>query len=438
MSKKIITARFVATQVLTQVLGQKRSLSDSLDNYLPQLTESRDRAFAQAICYETMRWLPRLEAILKKLLKKPLKAKESDIHALLLIGLCQQIYLHIPEHAAIAATVDVIKQLDKIWAKGLVNAVLRNFQRQRTTLLAEIDQKPAQRLAHPDWILKRLQTDWSKDWEAIATANNAHPPMTLRINQRYINRDDYLTLLQDKKIEATLTPHATEGMTLNIAVDVQQLPSFAAGQVSVQDGAAQLAAILLDVPENAIVLDACAAPGGKTAHILEKYNIKKLVAIDNQVNRVAQLKNTLERLQLHAEIHCADITQSKKWWDGQLFDRILLDVPCSASGVIRRHPDIKFLRQPSDIKQLEQQQSEILKTAWDLLAPNGKLLYVTCSVFAQENYLQLQKFMAIHQDAQEVVIDANWGHAQPIGRQILPCDKEGFDGFYYACLAKTA
>lgn len=429
-------ARTVATHVLTEVIVQKHSLSDCLERHLTDLSDNRDKALAQTLCYGVLRWLPRLQAILRHCVAKPLKAKDQDIEILLLIGLYQFLYLRIPDHAAISATVEVARHLKKEWAVKLVNGVLRNFQRQQQAILLKIDQQITARLAHPHWFLKRLQQDWPQQWEAIALANNEHPPLTLRINTRQIPVPTYLQSLQQANIIAHPTDYTETGITLNQAMDVKQLLGFEQGWFSVQDGAAQLAATLLDVPEQAIVLDACAAPGGKTAHLLEKYSIGTLLALDNQPDRVKRLQNTLARLKLFAQVRCVDAINVNAWWNQQPFDRILLDVPCSASGVIRRHPDIKILRQPSDITQLVQQQAQLLTTIWQTLKPNGKLLYITCSVFAEENQLQIQNFLQKQSDAREIPIVADWGQALPVGRQILPGEHQ-FDGFYYACLTKV-
>lgn len=424
-------ARSIATQILTQVIGHRHSLSDSLSANLPRLNEGRERALAQALCYGVLRWLPRLQAILQRLLRKPLKAKDYDIYVLLLIGLYQSIYLRIPPHAT-AATVNVTRTLKKPWATGLVNAVLRNFQRQADALLTSVDTNISAKLAHPPWLIKKLQKNWPSQWQTVAQANNAHPPLTLRVNTRLMSRDTYLDQLSEA---ATPTPYTDCGITLEQPIDVQRLPGFNQGWISVQDGAAQLAAPLLDVPRGARVLDACAAPGGKTAHLLERYEIGTLLALDNQLDRVQKLTETLRRLHLSAQVRCADAGQPDTWWDGQAFDRILLDVPCSGSGVIRRHPDIKYLREPSDIVALTALQALLLEALWPLLVPGGKLLYVTCSIFAEENHRQIQNFLATYADATETVLVADWGHAQKYGRQIRP-GENNLDGFYYACLSK--
>lgn len=416
-----MNARSVATKILTQVIKNKRSLSECLD--LSSLTDSRERALAQELCYGVLRWLPRLQAILKILVKKKFRNKDIDIEVLLYIGLYQHIYLRIPPHAATSATVEVTKLLKKTWATSLVNAVLRNFQRQQI----DIDN-----LAHPEWILEYLKKDWPTQWQDIVKANNTHPPFSLRVNSRVMSRDAYMKYLK----QAEIITDTDYGITLSKAVDVQSLPGFAQGWVSVQDGAAQFAAELLDVPNGARVLDACAAPGGKSAHLLEKYEISTLVAIDSQANRVKLLTESLQRLQFNnAQIYCADAAKPESWWDGKAFDRILLDAPCSGSGVIRRHPDIKYLRQKNDIIKLAAQQKRLLEALWPLLIQGGKLLYVTCSIFAEENYLQIQDFLNTHLDAEDSKLAVNWGHEQPVGRQILPGESK-LDGFYYACLSK--
>ena len=441
--EKFMDARTVATQILTQVIGQQRSLSDCLEKQLSRLNETRERALAQALCYGVLRWLPRLQAILNSLLTKPLKAKDCDIQVLLLLGLYQHLYLRIPAHAATAATVNVTRTLKKTWATGLVNAVLRNFQRQGEALLTRVDADLSAKLAHPSWLLERLQVDWPSQWEAVTHANNSHPPLTLRVNTRCLSREAYFEHLQKANIRGFPTLHTDCGITLETTPSgltgteggISNLPGFTQGWVSVQDGAAQLAATLLDVPPGTRVLDACAAPGGKAAHLLERYQIGTLLALDNQPARLQKLADTLRRLNLSAELRCADAAQPETWWNGQAFERILLDVPCSGSGVIRRHSDIKYLRQPGDIATLAAQQARLLEALWPLLVPSGKLLYVTCSIFAEENHLQIKNFLATHPDADEIVLVADWGHALPIGRQILP-GENNLDGFYYACLAK--
>lgn len=437
-----VNARLVATVVLTDVFSQKRSLTDCLEKQLPQLQDAREQALTQALCYGVLRWWTRLDAIVHHLSSKPFKSKDIDIYVVLLLGIFQQLYLRIPPHAAIAETVELTRRLQKNWATGFVNAVLRNFQRQRDTLLTTIDRQIAAQFAHPQWLLEHFQQDWAENWQQIAETNNQHPPMTLRVNCRQLSREEYLQQLVSANIAAIATPHTENGITLEQPIDVSQLPGFTQGWVSVQDASAQWAAKLLDVPPQATVLDACAAPGGKTAHLLETYSIKRLTVLDNQAERMAAIEQGLQRLKLFdnqtVQLQCADASEPQQWWQGELFDRILLDVPCSATGIIRRHPDIKYLRQPTDIKTLVATQAKLLHTTWQLLKPQGKLLYVTCSVLKAENVNQIQQFIATHADAQLFPLPEITPLTTPcaVGSQVLP--HSFFDGFYYACLVKTA
>ena len=428
-------ARSVATRLLQQVIGQRRSLSEITDAGLGKLPDPRDRALVQALVYGTLRWLPRLQAILGQLLREPMKPRDADVEALLCLGLYQHLALRIPPHAATAATVEVAHGLGKPWAVGLVNAVLRNFLRQQESMLATVDSQPAARYLHPAWWLERFQQDWPADWTQLAEANNQQAPMSLRVNRLQGGREAYLAALAAVEIAASPLPHSALGIQLTEPVDVGSLPGFASGQVSVQDAAAQLAAELLAVPPGARVLDACAAPGGKTAHLLEMQPSAQLLALDKEETRLVPLRENLQRLGLQATVRVADAARPASWWDGQPFQRILLDAPCSASGVIRRHPDIKYLRRASDIAVLAAQQQQLLTALWPLLAPAGLLLYATCSVFAQENVQQIQQFLAQHPDAEAVALPTTWGRPQAVGRQILPGDDD-MDGFYYALLRK--
>lgn len=434
------SARGVALKVLLNVLQQQQPLSSCLDAPLATLTDPRERALAQALVYGVLRWLPRLQGMLAQLLTKPLKAKDGDIEAVLLLGLYQLLYSRVPAHAALAETVNLTRQLKKNWASGLVNGVLRNVQRQQATLLTQADSnaaEPSVRSAHPAWLCEQLQHDWGAEWEAIAHANNQHPPLTLRVNASKMTRSQYLTYLQQADINATPTPYSAVGITLDSACDVTQLPGYEQGWFAVQDEAAQLAATFLPVPDGVRVLDACAAPGGKTAHLLETYPNSQVFALDNHPARLAKVDENLQRLGLHATTCCADAADLNAWWDGQTFARILLDAPCSASGVIRRHPDIKYLRHATDVVKLQQQQALLLTQLWQTLQPGGLLLYATCSLFQTENEAQIAAFLPQHTDAQVIALDTMWGRELRYGRQGLPhTDKT--DGFYYACLQKMA
>lgn len=427
--------RALAAEVISNVV-EGASLSEVLPYKLTELKDPRDQAFLQAICYGVCRWYFRLETILDHLLDKPLKAKDQDIHSLLLVGLYQLIEMRVPSHAAVAETVEAAKSFKKIWAKGLINAVLRNYQRHSADITQAIQQDSIATYSHPDWIIDRLNTAWPDDWKDILIANNQHPPFTLRVNLDKNSREHYIELLAARDIEALVNSEINTAITVTKPIDVHELPGFADGDVSVQDAAAQLAAELLAVEPKQRVLDACAAPGGKTAHILElQPEVEALVAVDCDEERLDVVRENLQRLKLKAELICADAGDTAEWWDGKLFDRILLDAPCSASGVIRRHPDIKLLRRPEDITQMAKEQLRLLTALWPLLKPNGLLVYATCSVFPEENMRVLSSFLAKTSDVREERIKATWGKECVIGRQIFP-GMHGMDGFYFACLRK--
>ncbi|PKM42719.1 MAG: 16S rRNA (cytosine(967)-C(5))-methyltransferase [Gammaproteobacteria bacterium HGW-Gammaproteobacteria-1] len=428
-------ARSAAARVITLVLEEGRSLAAALPPALAALPPA-ERGLAQELCYGTLRWAPRLEALADKLLDKPLRARDRDVHALLLTGLYQLLYLNVPVHAAVSLTVDATARLGKDWARGLLNGVLRRLQREQEELLAAVDAGETAALAHPAWLLARLQQDWPEHWRDIAAANNARPPMTLRVNRLRGSREQYLERLQQAGLPAAAPPHAPDALTLETPVAVERLPGFADGDVSVQDAAAQLAAGLLQLAPGQRVLDACAAPGGKTGHILEACPEVELLALDSDAERLARVQENLTRLGLTAELCAGDAGDPAAWWDGRPYDRILLDAPCSGSGVIRRHPDIKSLRRAEDIAALNLQQGRLLRALWPLLAPGGILVYATCSILTAENAGQVTAFLRNEAQARELPISAAWGLAAAAGRQILP-GENGMDGFYYAALGKA-
>lgn len=435
-------ARHAAVTILASVYSAGRSLTLAGAEVLPRIADPRDRALAQDLCYGVLRWGPRLEALAAELLNKPLGARDTDVHCLILVGLYQLLYTRIPPHAAVAATVAVTGALRKTWARGMVNAVLRRCQRESEALLARVDADEAAALAHPRWLLDRIRGDWPEDWRRVAEANNERPPMCLRVNRLRSTREAYLEELRAAGLEAVPAPQAPDGLVLDRPVDVARLPGFGDGRVSVQDAAAQQAAVLLDLHSGQRVLDLCAAPGGKTAHILERgVGLAALLAVDVDAARLERVREGLDRLGLSAELRCADASRVETWWDGAPFDRILLDAPCSATGVIRRHPDIKRLRRPEDIAVLAARQRELLDAAWSTLAPGGMLLYATCSIIHEENNAQVGDFLSRHGDARlrahapaHAVAD-RWGRTLPFGRQILP-GESGMDGFFYACVDK--
>ncbi|MDH1729300.1 16S rRNA (cytosine(967)-C(5))-methyltransferase RsmB [Pseudomonas chengduensis] len=429
--------RLAAARALTAVLSGKASLGSCLPPQLDKV-EHHDRALAQDLAFGAARWQPRLQLLAEKLLEKPFKAADKDVEALLLIGLYQLLHSRIPEHAAIGETVGCAGALKKPWAKGLLNAVLRRAQREHEAIFAELDRDPVLHSAHPRWLQKALKAHWPQHWQAICAANNAHPPLILRVNRRHGSRDAYLNELREAGIEAEPCTFSRDGVRLLQPCDVTTLPGFKEGRVSVQDEAAQLAADLLELAPGQRVLDACAAPGGKTCHLLEvEPGLGEVVAVDLEAKRLARVRENLERLHLEATLIAADGRDTGAWWDGQPFQRILLDAPCSATGVIRRHPDIKLTRKPEDIPALAQLQGELLDALWPTLAPGGILLYATCSVLPTENSETIAAFLARTPDAQEVAIAGEFGLQPAHGRQLLP-QLDGHDGFYYAKLIKTA
>ena len=437
-----MNSRLIVVNILLQVIQDGRNLPDAIANYSEQIPEI-DRGFIQAISYGVIRFYPRLQFILDQLISKPLKNKDQDVVILILSGLYQLIEMRIPDHAAVSETVKVTKALKKPWAKNLVNAVLRQYQRDADSLEKKIAADEVAKFAHPAWWINLIKQSWPDHWQHILQANNQNPPMTLRLNTGHISREKYLDLLSQNEIVATLGKHSPDAIYLEKPVQVNQLPLFEEGWVSVQDEAAQLAAILLDPHKDNRILDACAAPGGKTIHILERQNEIDLVALDIEKIRLQKIQENLDRCHLHAKLVAANAFKPETWWDKQPFDRILLDAPCSASGVIRRHPDIKLLRQENDLAKLILDQQQILAALWPLLKSGGMLLYATCSVLPQENTLQIERFLQENADAELQPIPDSIGNSwllpqrsgQTTGSQILP-GEDGMDGFFYARIFK--
>ncbi len=428
-----MNTRLIAARALSRVLQDGQSLTAVLESALKAVESGKDRAFIQALCYGVCRTYHRLDFILSELLDKPLK--DQDVKALALVGLYQLKYMRVKPHAAVSETVLAARK--KPWAKALINALLRSYLREQEKLEQKADNVQNAAVSHPDWLIKQIDQDWPQQAQKILLENNQQPPMALRVNLSRINRDSYLQQLSEEGILAAAVDFCPSAIILDKPVAVDLLPGFAEGLVSVQDTAAQLAAGLLDVQPGHRVLDVCAAPGGKTAHILEHQpQLKELVAVDVDESRLQRVSETLQRLKLPATLVVGDATNPQGWWDGQLFDRILLDAPCSALGVIRRHPDIKLLRRAEDIKPLRAMQKNILNAVWPLLAPGGIMLYATCSILKQENEQQIDAFLAEHPDAVELPIDAAWGFAGSHGRQIMTGEL-AMDGFYYARLGKS-
>lgn len=430
-----MNTRIAVAEVLAQVLRGK-SLSALLPEYATKVA-GKDIGLFKELCFGTLRWYPAIELLLRELMQKPLREKEFEIQGLLACGLYQLIHTRIADHAAINETVAAVAKLNRPWAKGLVNAVLRNFLRQREELDKKLSKNPIYTRAHPQWLLDLLFNSWgSKTALQIIDANNQRAPMVLRVNQQQISRDDYLEQLKTADIQAEATEHSDQGVLLGAPMDVVALPDFNRGFASVQDEAAQLAASLLELQKDQSVLDACCAPGGKTCHILEAQpDLAKVVAVELESRRIQRVEENLTRLGLQAELKVADASQLDSWWDNQTFDRVLLDAPCSATGVIRRHPDIKLLRKPTDIVKLAELQLQLLCSLWQTLSDGGILLYATCSVLPDENDQVIEKFLAETPEAAVYKIDGSWGIETDYGRQLFPAIN-GNDGFYYSRLGK--
>ncbi|MBI5447790.1 MAG: 16S rRNA (cytosine(967)-C(5))-methyltransferase RsmB [Gammaproteobacteria bacterium] len=422
-----------AVIILQQVLDNKRSLTQVFNTHF-QGKEVRSQSLIKEMCYGVLRFYSKLDAIANRLLAKKLKKKDEDIHFLILLGLYQLLEMRVADYAVVKETVNVTLLLKKAWAKDLVNAVLRNFQRKKETLLKDIQQEAVAYYAHPAWMLCVFSEDWPQDWVSIVENNNIKPPLTIRVNLKKVTREVYLAELIEKGWEAR--PHAWMSSAILILsnVEVMQLPGFAEGKVSVQDASAQFAGTLLELSPHQRVLDMCAAPGGKTMHLLEQEDSIALFAIDQDASRLLRVEENLKRANLQATLICADASKQETWWDKRYFDRVLLDGPCTATGVIRRHPDIKWLRQQEDVEKIVTLQRQLLHTAWTVLKEGGILIYCTCSILKCENVDQIREFLSSHQDAEEIKIDAVGGVEVSIGKQILPSFEN--DGFYYVKLRK--
>ena len=431
----MLSVRAAAAQVIAQILVGKGSLSSLLPGVSAKIADN-DRPLLQELCFGTCRFYPQLQAYTECLLDKPLRSKDSDVQALLLLGLYQLLHTRIPDHAAIGETVEVTRHINKPWATKLVNGVLRSFQRDSAKLDSLLAENRAFQSNHPAWMQAMLSKCWPAQFDQLIAANNQHPPFSLRLNIRKISRDNYLKLLEAAGISAKITPSSPYGITLAQACDPRQLPHFADGWLSVQDEAAQLSADLLELSPNLRVLDACSAPGGKTGHLLELEPSLQVTALDADERRLGRVRENLARLGVSAKVVCGDGTRPEDWWDGEAYDRILLDAPCSATGIVRRHPDIKVLRTPEELDRLGELQQQLLNRLWPLLKPGGTLVYATCSVMPKENTRVVETFIARHPDAHCDPLDAAWGLAQACGRQLLP-QRDGHDGFYYARLRKS-
>lgn len=431
-----INLRFVAAKIIQDVISG-RSLSDVLSEQGACLSD-RDAAFVQALMFGVCRYYPRLLWISKKLSTKQLKSKDTDLFCLILVGLYQLLLMRVPPHAVLSETVNAADHLKKTWSKGFINAVLRRFLREKETLLQSLQSNEEAYFAHPKWWITAIQNDWPKHFKEILQANNELPPLAIRVNLSILSREDYLKILESHHIKAHILPHTEAGLIIENPKPIESFPKFSEGAFSVQDGASQLVAPLLALQPEFQVLDACSAPGGKLTHFFEIVpRLKSCVAVEKSPQRMEKLIENLKRLHLHDKVitKTADILDFSAKWDGRLFDRILLDAPCSASGVVRRHPDIKILKTASDIPHLAKMQLHFLKHLWPLLKPGGVLLYTTCSVFKEENSEVVKRFLELEKSASEEKIHAPFGILCEFGKQILPGMNQ-MDGFYFAKLKK--
>ena len=426
--------RALAAKALADIALKGVSLREAMERHAPRLADPRDRALLMALVSDGARWWPRYDAALDRLLDQPLRKKAPVVHALLVLGLVQLEVLELTDYAAVAATVEAVRALKRPQFAGLVNAVLRRWQRERATHLAALDAKPETRHAHPRWLAEAITRDWPAQAEAVLAADNREPPLMLRANRRHGTRE---ALVERLRLDGqTAEPHAwlANAIVLPHSVDVTRLPGFDDGAFAVQDGAAQVAADLAELRDGLHVLDACAAPGGKACHLLERASID-LTALDSAPPRVDRIRQNLQRLRLDARLLTGDAGAPKAWWNRQPFDRILIDAPCSATGVLRRRPDVRLHRRASDIAALQAQQRRILAALWPLLAPGGRLLYITCSLLRAENEVIVDELLASQPDAHAVAFELPVGQAAAVGWQILPGDGD-LDGMYYAVIEK--
>jgi 16S rRNA (cytosine967-C5)-methyltransferase len=426
--------RLLAINALSDVLDEGINLAES--SSLRSTADSRDVSLGRHLAYGVLRWLTPLEWLAAQMLKKPIKQKDRDIHRLILLGLHQMWKDETPSHAAIHETAECARHLGKTWAVAMINAVLRRFQREHEVLLGRLNEQVEQH-AHPGWMLAKIQQDWPQQWHEIVLANNQQADLWLRLKVVESNRSDLIKRIEAEGFQTKTHPVASDGLRVSPAAQVHALPGFKQGHLSVQDPAAQLAADLLATEAGMHVLDACAAPGGKTGHILERTPDITMTATDLSQRRLNLIRENLDRLQLDADLVKADAAEPDAWWDGKPFQRILLDAPCSATGVIRRHPEIKHLRQTGQVKDVIALQQRLLQQLWPLLDVNGILVYATCSIFQDENSNQINRFLKQQANAEEQPISATWGQQQQFGRQILPGEQE-MDGFYYAVLRKIS
>ena len=427
--------RAIAAQIITNLTRQRGSLSTQLTDF----SNHPEISLLQEICFGTCRWYLSLEFFLHKLVAKPIKEKDQDVKSLILIGLYQLKELNIADHAVVNESVAASTALNKPWAKPLINAVLRKYQRNQRKLTEELERSTLDiRYSCPTWLLNEVNIAWKSKSQSILKGNNQRPPLTLRVNIAKKSPEDIISLFSEHRIEADRGKLAKTAIYLEKPLPVEKIPGFYDGWVSIQDESSQLVPALLNLKPKVRVLDACSAPGGKTCAIIESERLlTEVVALDESESRLQKTRENLLRSDLKASLIRGDATKPTEWWDGRLFDRILLDAPCSGSGVIRRHPDIKILRREEDIQALTKIQAMMLDSLWQCLRPDGLLLYTTCSILTRENNSQIKNFLKRTDNAKYEGITADWGVECDYGRQLLTGDKEDHDGFFYSLLSKS-
>lgn len=419
--------------VIYQVLEQGKSARDCLDK-VQRRHNPRDNAWIQEMSLGVMRKLPVLQHWLRALLDRPLKGNKKVIEHLILLGFYQLAFSRVSVHAAVGETVNAAPYLGGTSLKGLVNALLRNFQ--RDDLANKAIDNPIIESGFPKWLYKAIENAYPDQSQTVRDASNGMGPIWLRVNQQQVSVDNFCSALDQQGTSYSLSEAHPQAVVLSNREDITSLPGFDNGWFAVQDGAAQLAAPYLGAQKGERVLDCCCAPGGKTGHILELTpNVEACLALDSDESRLIRVKENMTRLKHTPIIMHGDASEPSQWWDGKPFDRILLDAPCSATGVIRRHPDIRWLRKSTDIDALSALQAKILEALWATLKPGGTLVYATCSILPQENTTQISTFLANHTDATLLPVHENESSAAP-GRQILPGEQQ-MDGFYYARLVKS-
>jgi len=415
-------ARVIAHQAICSIVLNKQSLSDDI---FP--IDYDDLSYAKSLTFGSIRFYHHLNDVITPRVKKPLEKKNLDIHCLLILGAYQLIHSDTPIHAAVNETVGVAEVIGKPWAKGFINAILREIDRDRRII------ENTKHYSHPSWLIKKIKQDYPKNFQEILIENNKKAPMTIRVHPS-IERDDYQKLLEEINILSQPSTIAPQALTLKGAVGVNKLPGFENGSCYVQDTSAQLAAQLISPKKGELILDACSAPGGKATHLAELCPNANIFALDNDKQRLLKIQENLVRFKNHNITIQHGDARDQEWWNGKLFDKILFDAPCSSTGVIRRHPDIKLLKKPRDISQITKSQSLILENLWELLKPGGQLLYATCSILKDENVNQISQFLDKFEDAKNEKIKLPWGDGD-IGKQQLP--QKEYDGFYYAKLIKN-